>query len=247
MTGAVIRTLVCGNNSTYLLTFAKTIINMKYVLTLLAVCLVVTKISAQKISVTTAAVELGNGYNSAFEVFIPHTTVRAVERKWVDFLKDNDAKVKTSKKGINGQNAIIKSICADTLQVFSKITENAEGISLSAAFSKNGTFIAPSTFADDSKMIEKILHSMALPLAKEGLEDKVKVAQKLLEAKISDQEGLEKTNNKLANENEKMKKQTQENEREIKDNEHKISDLKADVENKKTSLDAFKNKSKDLE
>ena len=220
---------------------------MKTIISILFICASVQLANAQKITVTNSSEELGNGYNSAFTVFIPHTTERDVERKWISFLKDNDAKVKSSKKGINGQNAIIKSICPDTLQVFSKITENAEGISLSAAFSKNGTFIAPSTFADDSKMIEKILHSMALPLAKEGLEDKVKVAQKLLEAKISDQEGLEKTNNKLANENEKMKKQTQENEREIKDNEHKISDLKADVENKKTSLDAIKNKSKDLE
>ena len=220
---------------------------MKTIISILIICATVQLANAQKITVTNSSEELGNGYNSAFTVFIPHTTERDVERKWVSFLKDNDAKVKSSKKGINGQNAIIKSICPDTLQVFSIIAENAEGISLSAAFSKNGTFIAPSTFADDSKMIEKILHSMALPLAKEGLEDKVKAAQKLLEAKISDQEGLEKTNNKLANENEKMKKQTQENEREIKDNEHKISDLKADVENKKTSLDAIKNKSKDLE
>ena len=220
---------------------------MKKIFSILFVCSSVLLANAQKITVTTSTEELGNGFNSAFTVFIPHTTVRAVERKWVDFLKDNDAKVKTSKKGINGQNAVIKAICPDTLQVFSKIDENAEGISLIAAFSKNGTFISPSTFVDDAKMIDRVLHTIAMPLAKDGLEDKVKAAQKLLDAKISDQEELEKRNTKLANEIEKMKKETQENEREIKDNEHKIIDLKADVENKKTTLENIKNKSKDLD
>ena len=220
---------------------------MKNLLLIGVICFTVFSVSAQKISVTTAAAELGNGYNSAFEVFIPHTTEKAVERKWVDFLKDNDAKVKSNKNGINAQNAVIKSICPDTLQVYSKISENAEGITLAAAFSKKGTFIAPATFAVESRMVERILHDLALPLAKDGLNSRIKVATKLLEAKISDHEDFEKRNERLSSENEKMKTQISENEREIKDNEQKISGLKSDIDNQKNNLDSIKNKAKDLE
>ena len=220
---------------------------MKNILTILLIYLSGLYATAQKISVTTSTEELGSGYNSAYTVFIPHSTERAVEKKWIDFLKDNDAKVKSNKHGINGQNAVIKSICPDTLQVYSKITENADGISLIAAFSKGGTFIAPATFNDDSKMIERMLQGLALPLAKDGLEDKIKAASKGLDGKLRDQESLEKQNEHLASENEKMKNKISDNEREIKDNDHKISDLKVEVENQKNNLDGIKNKAKDLE
>lgn len=203
--------------------------------------------SAQKVTVITSAEELGNGYNTAFNVLVPHSTEKAVERKWVDFLKDNNGKVKSNKKGINAANALIKSICRDTLQVYSKIAETSEGILLSAAFSKNGTFIAPTTFDVESKMIDKILYELMLPLAKEGLKDKIKDATKILNGKISDNEDLEKRNDRLTSENEKMKSQISDNEREIKDNQNKIADLKAAIENQKNTLESIKSKEKDLE
>ena len=220
---------------------------MKNILSILFICLTLAEANAQKITVTTSTEELGNGYNTSYTVFIPHTTERAVEKKWIDFLKDGDAKIKSSKHGINGQNAVIRSISSDTLQIYSKITENADGISLSAAFSKNGTFIAPATFDAESRMIERMLHGLALPLAKDGLNSKIKVSTRLMEGKISDNEALEKRNARLVADNEKMKTQISENDREIRDNENKISALKAEMENQKNNLESIKSKARDLE
>jgi hypothetical protein len=51
-----------------------------------------------------------------------------MEKRWTSFLKDNNAKVRTSKGQIKGENTIIKGLGPETLQIFSRLIEDEDGV-----------------------------------------------------------------------------------------------------------------------
>ena len=220
---------------------------MKNILSILFLVISIGNATAQKVNVESSSLETNDGYNAAFAVSIPHASLKTVERKWSDFLKDNNAKVKSSKSEMNGKNAIIKNIGPDTLQIYSKIDEVVEGVSLTVAVSKRGSYIAPATFPADAKMMERILKDFATPIAKDALDNKISVASKLLGVKMLDLEDMHRRDKRLASDIEKMKVRISENERERKDLEKQMEELSKDVEGKKTGLESIKNMAKDLE
>ena len=220
---------------------------MKSIIWLFVVVISISNAAAQKVTVEHATMNTNDGYNSAFVVFIPHASMRTVEKKWIEFLKDHNAKVKSTRSEISGKNVTMKAIGPDTLQIFSKIDEAPAGVSVTAAVSRGGTYFAPSTFPADTKIIERMLKDFATPIAKESLDDKVSVAAKLLSVKLLDLENLKRTDKRLASEIERMKVEISENERERKDIDKQVSNLDKDIEGQKGNLETIKNMAKDLE
>ena len=202
-------------------------------------------VSAQNITVTSVSENLGEGQNPAFGVFIPYANAGTIEKRWISFLKDYRAKVKSSKDEITAQNFVLRE--KDTLQVFSRITEKDEGVMLSAAFSRQGIFISSENSQSDYDLISKMLHDFALPVAKDGIEKKIKEASTLLSAKEKERDNLVKRNEQLQNTNAKLKEQMNDNEREKNDNEKKIKDLKDEVDTQKSAVEEIRSKSKDID
>jgi len=219
---------------------------MKSFITLCAICsLVAVQTVAQKIAVTTSIENVGGGNNPVIEVFIPHTNAKTAEKKWNSFLKDYRAKVKSSKGEITGKNFVLRE--ADTMQVYSRITESDQGAKISAAFDSKGTFVAPGVLQSSYDLLATMLRSFALPLAKEGLDKKVEVATEALQEKTKAQQTLVKRNKHLGDANEKMKREISDNEREASDNEGKIANLKSDVDKHQETVNTIKAKEKELE
>ena len=200
---------------------------------------------AQKIVVKPSSEYSANGNNPSIEVFIPHTNTKTAEKKWMSFLKDYKAKAKSSKDEINATNFVLKP--ADTLQVFSRISESSEGATVNAAFSSEGTFIAPGVVQADYDRLLQLLHDFALPIAKDGLDKKIEAATEILEDKTKERDNLVKRNEHLHDANEKMKSEISDNEREMSDNEGKIGSVKTVVEQQRNAVEEIKKKSKDLE
>jgi len=203
-------------------------------------------VSAQKISIEHALEQLGEGYNSAFRVKIPHATMKSVEKKWNSFLKDNNAKVKSSKGQIRGENAVINGIGPDTLQIFSRVMEDADGVVLKVAFNKGGTFISPESDASYNSRLEQILSDFAFTLSKEGLDDKLELATRLLKDSQKEQSSLEKSNENLSEDNESMKKKISENESTIEENKNKIEEMKRKIKGQQSSLEILRGKFSEL-
>ena len=200
---------------------------------------------AQNITITNVSEKLGGSYNAAIQISIPHTNTKMVERKWNSFLKDYHAKVKSSKDEITGLNFVLKA--KDTLNVFSRIVENSEGVLLTAAFSRNGIFITSTTDQNDYNRLSKEMHDLALPIAKDGLDKKIEAASVILDDKTKEHDNLMKRNEHLKDDNKKLKSKISDNEREIDDNDKKIGGLKAALEQQKSAVDEIKSKKKDLE
>lgn len=218
---------------------------MKSIVSILILSIFSIHLNAQKITITNVSENLGGSYNPAIQFSIPHANTKTLEKKWNGFLKEYRAKVKSSKGEITGHNFVLKA--KDTLEVFSRITESADGATLTASFSRDGIFVTSTTDQSDYDMLSKLIHDMALTIAKDGLEEKIEDADGALEEKTREHDKLVKSNERLQEDNEKMKSRISDNEREINDNEKKIRSLKAALEQQKSAVDEIKSKKKDLE
>ena len=215
---------------------------LKKICFILALLFVGQYASAQRVKIEHALEQLGDGYNSAFRISIPHATMKSVEKKWNSFIKSNDGKVRSSKGIIKGENLIINGISPDTIMLFSKLLEDADGIMLKVAFRKKGVFVSPESDASYNSRLEQILMDFAFELSREGLNEKLEVATKLLKDSQEEQADLEKSNERLASDNESMKKQISENEATIEENKSKIEELKQKVKGQQGSLDILRGK-----
>ena len=188
---------------------------------------------AQRITVSVSASNLGDGLVNAYVLSVPHVETKELEHQWKSFLKQNSKKVKTPGDEINSENTIIRLVGRDTFQVYSKVSENSDGSLLTAAFKKNDGFLSPSIDPEQSTLVEKLLHDFALPLAQDGLKDKIRAAEKALNSTVKDNQSLTSHTQRLRDDNLKMRSKISENERDISDNEKNISKLNSEVENKK--------------
>ncbi len=219
---------------------------MKKYCLFLACLLGVATAFGQKVSIEHSLDQLGEGYNPTFRVKIPHATEKQIEKKWSGFLKDNDAKVRTSKGQIKGENTVIKGLGSDTLQVFSRIIEDEDGVLLKIAFVKGAAFVSPTADPDYCKRMETILNDFAMNQSKDGLNKKIEVANDQLLDSQKDQKNLIKTNERLAQDNENMKKRISENENTIQENTKKSEDLKIKIEGQQKSLEILRGKFTEL-
>lgn len=201
---------------------------------------------AQKVSIEQSLDQLGEGYNPTFRIKIPHATEKVMEKRWTGFLKDNNAKVRTSKGQIKGENAIIKGLGPETLQIFSRLIEDEDGVLLKVAVIKGAAFVSPTADPDYSKRLESLLYDFAMNQSKDGLNKKIEIAAELLEDSQDDQKDLIKTNERLAQENESMKKRIAENEKTIEENIKKSEDLKVKIQGQEKSLEILRGKFTEL-
>ena len=70
---------------------------------------------SQSVIVDEGLEKLGGGYNAAIRVYLPFVADDLLADAWVDFLKENKAKVKKSKEEINAKNVVINGLGADTI------------------------------------------------------------------------------------------------------------------------------------
>ncbi|CAN5522533.1 hypothetical protein BH11BAC2_BH11BAC2_03970 [soil metagenome] len=202
--------------------------------------------SAQNVSVDQAVEHIGEGYNMAYRVFVPHTNAKMLQNSWVKFLKDNKSKVKTSKAGINGKYTVIPALGQDTISVFSRINQQPEGIQLVVGFLRNGVFISAETAPRDATFIEQILHDFAQKAAQDGLDAKSFSTQEEIKVAKKEQSSLAKNTAFLLKENEKMRAQIIVNDNAVIKNNARTELLKSLIETKNTSIDSLKAKSTEL-
>ncbi len=204
-------------------------------------------LSAQKVTIQNNIENIGDGYNMAFKVTIPYTTEKSVTKKWSGFLKDNHAKVKSSKGNIRGENTVINGLGADTMQVYSRVAETGNDIQLVAGFQRNGLYINPTDNPVDNELLTKLLYDLALTLSHEGIEERALEADKVFKDKTKEQSNLIRENEKLSSSNEKMKKNISQNEDEIEKNIRRLDDLKKEIADQQNAIEGIKNKKTELD
>jgi hypothetical protein len=200
---------------------------MKTIFTLAIV--LISCISYAQNALETEAVIAG-GKRNAIVVSIPKADQKTIEKEWKNLMKKYKADV-TVKDEIFANNAIIKSITDNSMDVYARVDVVKDGeVQLIVAFDLGGYYLSsmqqPELYKEAKKMIEKFAKDQSKTAYKDYLQNEEKI--------LSD---LERERKKLENQVANMQKQNEDYQKKIKDNEQKIRDNQTAIENKTKEID----------
>jgi methyl-accepting chemotaxis protein len=201
---------------------------------------------AQKISVKETIVEFDNGKHNAFETIIYKSDTKTVEKAWESLMKDYGASVK-SKKEIFADDATIKTISANTIDVYAIVKELKDGeVKLWVAFDLGGAFISSTQHAIQFDQAMQIVQDFAINITKESFDEFISEEERSLEKlqnkhdrMVSDKDNLKKQNEDYR---ERIEKNTQEMEQLTKDIEEQLKE----IEEKAKEIEEIKTQSQQI-
>lgn len=185
---------------------------------------------AQSVIVDEGLEKLGGAYNTAIRVYVPYTSEDLLADKWVDFLKENKAKVKKSKEEINAKNVVINGLGADTMIVYSTIVQVDSGYQLAAVFMRENVAVSTKSHPKEASWLIKFLKDWGKNISNQSLLNKIEDQEKVLKDKGKDKKSFENNTEYLEQSNANMKKQISDNEKRIDDNKIKIKNTIAEMD-----------------
>lgn len=190
-------------------------------------------VSAQKkIKVTESNSAIGNGNNNALVITLYEVTPSEVEKEWKSLMKDYNAKVSSDKGQLFADNALIKSMGANTMDIYSKVQDNKDGsLTFTVGFDLGGAYLSSGQHGAQFAEAKKIVYDFAVKTTKNNISEQLKAAQKkqkdMEEAQadlVKDKTELEKD---IAEYKEKIKKAEEEIQTNLKNQETKKAEIEA--------------------
>lgn len=217
---------------------------MKKIFTLLAAAALSVTAFAQKINVSESTETIGGGSNNALVVSIFEASADDVEKAWKSLMKDMDAKV-SSKDGIFADNAMIKTMGNNPIDIYTKIIKvsNTE-VKLIAGFDLGGAYLTSSKHPEQYKEAKRMVNDFAVKMTKEGIAGQLKAAQKIHEKLADQQSDLVKDQKSLEKDIEDYKAKIKKAEDDIVKNKAAQEKKKQEVEAQKKVVDAIAAKEK---
>lgn len=209
------------------------------------VALSCTAVYAEKIKVSEEHADINGGKQNALTVTIPDVEKRVVEKEWCRLMKGYDAKV-SDKKEIFADNALIKTMSANTVDVYAKLEETKEGIKLSVGFDLGGAYLSSKLHPAQYAAAEKIMTDFARDAAIAALEEKISDEGKKLKDINGKQSDLVKSKDKMKSNIEKWKEEIKDAEKKIEQNDKDQDATKKAIEDQQKVIDALQNKKKNV-
>lgn len=191
--------------------------------------------SAQKIKVKESSENIGGASHNALVVTLYEISPSDAEDEFRSFMKSYDGKRSSKDGGIFIDNANIKEMSANTVDVYGKANgkKDDKEIEFVVAFDLGGAFVSSSDHKAEYKVAEKMVRDFAVKATKDAIESKLKDAQKVQAKLEDDQKDLEKDNKKLNNDIEDYKAKIKKAEDDIVKNKSDQDKKKADIEAQK--------------
>ncbi|MFM7016075.1 MAG: hypothetical protein ACKOX3_07090 [Bacteroidota bacterium] len=185
---------------------------------------------SQSVIVDEGIEKLGGGYNTAIRVYLPYVSLDLFQDSWVDFLKDNKAKVKKSKEEIDAKNVLISAMGGDTITVFSTITPVDSGFQLAAVFMRDEKSISSKSHPKEASWLMKFFKEWGIKLSVLALDNRIQNEEKVVKDKSKEKKSLENNSDYLLQSNTSMKKQIADNEKRIDENKVKITSTISEID-----------------
>lgn len=208
---------------------------MKIFLIALIQIVAIAGVSAQKIKVAEKNENLGGGKHNALYVPVYETDEKLIEKEWKSLLKRYNAKMATLGDEQFGDNAVIKDISNNTIDIYWKLEKGTENsVRVIAAFDLGGAYLSSGTHGKEYRVIETIMYDFALELTRKTVANQLKEAQKEAEKRDKKLKGLVKDNEDLHKDidNYKAKIQAAENNISLNLNDQKDAKAALDAQNK---------------
>jgi hypothetical protein len=152
---------------------------------------------SQTIFIHESREKIGNNTNNSLVVGIYGVDAKDVEKEWKSKMKDLGAKVSNDKGDLFGDNAVIKEMGNNTVDMHSRIDDKKTEVDLVVAFDLGGAYLSSGANSDKYRVAEKLLHDFALKLTKDAFDVKIKGQQKALEKLNGQEKDLDKENKNL--------------------------------------------------
>jgi valyl-tRNA synthetase len=188
---------------------------------------------------------LGGGEKPVSIVEIENTSVKDVENKWTSYIKKNKGKVSKQGDVWFHDNAVIKSISKDTLDMWSTVRASGKSVIITLAVNSGGNFISNS--GGNSKDVDRYLRDFASDTHKHHFGLELAAAKNLRKNKEKEFEQLEKSNKKLEKEIDEMKNKISDNERTIIKNNEILNKHKKDLDEHESLVKEMEKKIKNLD
>ena len=197
---------------------------------------------AQKaIKVSSTSEKFSAGNVDALSVDIYEADKSFVEKSWKKTMKKYKAKVKI-KSEIFSDNALIKDMSDNTVDVYAKVIEEKEGLKFVVAVDLGGMFLSKSSHSDKYKVFEDILRKFAVEVSKNAVLEKAKEEEKVLDKIVKNQKNLEKDKKNLKEDIEDYKKKINKAEEDIKKNEQEQVTTKEKIKVQEKVVEDIKKK-----
>lgn len=152
------------------------------------------------------------------------TKKKEVEKAWKDHMKQFKGKTKSNHKTgeIFTDDATIKNISPNTIDVYAKVIETTEGTEISVWFNVGLTYLSSKDFAAQYPAADAVLKEFAGTVSNSMLEDEIKAQEKILKELEKDQKKLEKDKTGLDKDTSKAQETIKKQEDNIRKAEDKI-------------------------
>ena len=199
---------------------------MKSIFVTLLSVLSLSAFAQKQIIVQEGTVAMSKGTQTSFQVIIPQTTFKDVEKDWQKYVSTGSKGKATAVNGENFQPAAVNAnVSPAPFNVYSKLLETTEGVRLTVWLTENDTvFISKEVSSDKDLAAQKYVRDFAV------LEYQNAV-KKELEAEQEKQKGFEKELEGLIKDEEKSGKKISSSQRSIQRANDAIATNNADIQN----------------
>ena len=188
---------------------------------------------SQKIVIKESPEPIGGGTHNALTVKIPDINPAEAEEGFKSHMKAYNGK-RTSKEGSAFiDNADIKEMSDNTVDVYAKAVAAGKDVNFSVAFDLGGIFLSSTTHKDKYLVAERIVKEFAVKMTREPLLEQLKNAQKSQSKIEGEQKSLEKDNINLNEDIQNYKAK-------IRTAEENLAKNKAEQDKKKLELETQK-------
>jgi hypothetical protein len=191
---------------------------------------------AQKIKVSETNESIGGGNHNALSVTIYQAAPEEIEKEVKSLMKHYDAKVAPQNGGLFGDNAMIKKISNNTVDLYAKVEKIKEGETrLVMAFDLGGAYLSSSN-SKQYEAAKEILMNLATKTTTDAMAELVKTEQKSFDKMSGEQKKLEKENQNLNDDVKSNKDKIEDCNRRIKQAENDIEANRKNQEKKKADI-----------
>lgn len=202
---------------------------------------------AQKIRVYESRVDIGGGTHNALVVPIYGVDAKTVEKEWKSEMKDYGAKVSSEKGGLFGDNAVIKEMGDNTVDMHARVDDKKDEVDLIVAFDLGGAYLNSSDHPDKYKIASKIMHDFAVKLTTNAIDYQLKVQQKALDKLNSQEKDLVKENKNLNDQIVEYQNKIKKNQDAIEKNKNDQAEKQKEIAQQQQVVDDIAKKAKAVE
>lgn len=199
-------------------------------------------VAQSKIKVKATTEKMSQGYKEGLTVDIPEANAKDVEKLWKKQLKDYNAKVSNTKGEIFADDASVKELGENTVDIYAIVEEQKDFASLTVFFDLGGAFLSASQHSAKYEAMEKVIEKIAIEAAKEAVGSQIDAADKALKDLKGDQEKLIKENEKLKSNIEGWKEDIKKAENDLVQNGKDQEAKKSAITEQQKMVEALKNK-----